>query len=75
LEELAILIGREDRLNDLCELSVEQAKELVQYYGPRFLFSEKTQSHIDDYLTVRKKLDSIEATARGKDPKSSSDDD
>ena len=49
LEELVILIGSEDRLDDLCDLSVKQAAELIQFYGSRFLFSGRMQEHIDDY--------------------------
>jgi len=47
-------------LNRVHGLTLDQANELIEYYGEGFLFSSKIERNIKGYIASRKTLGSIE---------------
>ena len=54
-------------LDNLHNLSPEQAHELIDYYGKGFLFSSEIENNVYAYIDTRKKLDVIESKRKNTD--------
>jgi hypothetical protein len=68
-------LAREARLAELHDVSLEEARELLAFYGPNWLFAEELVAAIDAYFANRKRIESFERRARKRAAKPPSDGD
>ncbi len=67
LSNVGCLLSETPLLDGMSNLTLEQAYELVEYYGKDFLFLPDIEENIYDYMVTRRKLDIIENQKLGKE--------
>jgi hypothetical protein len=58
-------LEQEEKLDDLCGLSLKQAFELIEFYGPSVLFTDAIVDNVQGAVSAKRKIDRIEARKRG----------
>jgi hypothetical protein len=57
--DIAHELSNRNELDDLCGLSLSQASELINFYNPKFLFTELLTKTIRDTVLTQKKIHRI----------------
>jgi hypothetical protein len=63
--DVAQRLAREDKLDDLRGLSLKQAFELLEFYGPNVLFTDAITENVQEAVRAKRKIARIEARKRG----------
>jgi hypothetical protein len=71
--ELTQRLAQEEKLDDLCGVSLKQAFELIEFYGPSALFTDAITENVQGAVLVKQKLNRIEEKKRGGNPPPASD--
>lgn len=67
-------LSNQDKLDDLCGLSLKEAFALIEFYGPDVLFTDSITRNVTDAVLTKQKIDRIERRKRrGDKPPPASD--
>jgi hypothetical protein len=63
-EDVRDQLAKQDKLDDLCGLTLKDAFALIEFYGPNVLFTEAITQNVTDAVLTKRKLDRIERRKR-----------
>lgn len=64
-QEVRDYLDQQEKLDDLCGLTLDGAFTLIEFYGPKVIFTDVIAQNVTDAVLTRRRLDRIERRKRG----------